>query len=524
MDELLITDTTADDRMIMSRSGAKKRLLATLPARITTPVVIVSLALLLVSGVAAAILFQLQRNSAELADSSLSQVNAARELESLLGEQHRALGYFLATGDDAHLRSALGIHPRADRSLVRYQTLLITSTDRTLVTTIREEYAVLRADLDSLGPHSSPDQILTLIQRDEELLRAAGERREQHAKQMAAALERTQQTAAHAGIALLVFGVCGACAGLAAGIWLDRRLRSSIVELQVPVRDAAGRLNEVVGPVTLAGDESLASLEQSLQTVANRVGSVVDRLQQSEHESLRAEQLAAVGQLASGLAHELRNPLTAMKTLIQAAREGGDSATLGGRDLEILEEETTRLNDGIQTFLDFARPPRIERKRIDLADVVDRTIQLVRRRAELNHVTIDSHVRTDSTGLDADPAQISQVLVNLLFNACDAMPRGGRIDVTLRGSGDPAVLQLDVADTGSGIPHDLRDRLFEPFVSSKETGTGLGLPICRRIVRDHGGTLRAANRTDQSGAIFSIRLPVRTGSATEAHPTHAETA
>src|SRR5207237_1121087 len=116
-------------------------------------------------------------------------------------------------------------------------------------------------------------------------------------------------------------GICGAGAGMLTGLAMARGVRRSLVNLSIPVRDAAGKLNQVVGPMTLSADWDLQEFEATLRQVANQVGHVVERLQQSQREVLRADQLAAVGQLAAGMAHEIRNPLTAMKVLVEAAAE-----------------------------------------------------------------------------------------------------------------------------------------------------------------------------------------------------------
>src|SRR5262249_53971178 len=156
---------------------------------------------------------------------------------------------------------------------------------------------------------------------------------------------------------LLFLGTCGSAAGLVAGGGFARGLSRSLIQLSVLIRDAAGRLQEGIGPVTFSGG-GLVELEKVLRLLAERGGAVVARLRQRERELRHAEQLAAVGQLAAGMAHELRNPLTSMKILVQAALEapGGEgggawaSPGLSGRDLAVLEEEITRLEGLVQSF------------------------------------------------------------------------------------------------------------------------------------------------------------------------------
>ena len=166
---------------------------------------------------------------------------------------------------------------------------------------------------------------------------------------------------------LWLLGTCGAVAGLVAGFGIARSVSHSIVNLYVPIRAASGRLEEVIGPVDIAPARGIEHLDEILRSMADHVGTVVDRLQQTQLEVLRAEQMSALGQLAAGLAHELRNPLTSLKLLVQAAVEAGPEAGLRGRDLAVVADETARLDRSLQTFLDFARPPRLEKRRATFA-------------------------------------------------------------------------------------------------------------------------------------------------------------
>jgi signal transduction histidine kinase len=209
-----------------------------------------------------------------------------------------------------------------------------------------------------------------------------------------------------------------------------------------------------------------------------------------------------VGQLAAGVAHEVRNPLTSIKMLVQLGLEEG--AAMPRDDLRVIEGEVRKMEQSLQTFLDFARPPKPERQPVDLHDVINGVLGLTRGRAEKQHVSVRVSAPPESLRLTADPGQIQQVLVNLILNALDVMPTGGVLQLVVRSSLDR--IEMDVADTGPGIPAELMPRLFSPFVSTKDTGLGLGLVISRRILEDHGGTLTASNRPG-GGAAFSVSLP-----------------
>ena len=224
---------------------------------------------------------------------------------------------------------------------------------------------------------------------------------------------------------------------------------------------------------------------------------------------LRAEALAEVGQLAAGMAHELRNPLTAIKMLVQTNREEAEARGLPAEDLNVIEQEILRMEGRLNVFIDFARPPKPERRRVDLAAVVGETLALVGGRARKQRVTLKFDPPATPVLVEADGEQVRQLLVNLALNALDVMPRGGILEIELRPPSDHHA-ELAVLDTGPGIAPRHLPRLYEPFFTSKETGLGLGLVVSQRIARDHGGSLRATNRP-QGGACFVLRLPATRG-------------
>jgi signal transduction histidine kinase len=332
--------------------------------------------------------------------------------------------------------------------------------------------------------------------------------------------KRHEAIAAYLGWGLVLLGLCGAVAGLLLGYGLARGIHRSLAQLTIPVRDAAGRLNEVVGPITLFSGETFKELEKELQSLADRVGVVVSQLHATQLAASRAQQLAAMGQLAAGLAHELRNPLTSMKMLLQPAGEDEEAVQLDAADQAVLREEIERLERTIQTFLDYARPPTLERRPVVLRELLTQAVMFVTPRARRLGIEICTDLPGEVVNVEADVGQMRQVLLNLLLNAIESFGHSGTIDVRMwcqprqagessAVSGGPrsAWMTIEVADRGCGLPADLGDRIFEPFVSTKEGGTGLGLPICKRIIEEHGGELAAQNRAG-GGAVFTIRLPV----------------
>jgi signal transduction histidine kinase len=230
------------------------------------------------------------------------------------------------------------------------------------------------------------------------------------------------------------------------------------------------------------------------------------RKEENDKKLLRAEQMMAIGQVAAGVAHELRNPLTSIKGLVQLnLRELGENG-LPTADLAIIEHEIRRMERTLQTFLDFARPPQPDRHRQEIGPIIGRVLALIGGRARKQHVELvfRQHAPVPETEVDGD--QIQQLLLNLVLNALDAMPQGGVLDVEVSPARD-GYLEIYVRDTGHGISPEILPKVFETFVSSKETGVGLGLPLSRRIAEEHGGALTAYNLPIE-GACFLLRLPV----------------
>lgn len=298
-----------------------------------------------------------------------------------------------------------------------------------------------------------------------------------------------------AGIAALAMAM-----GTLIGYGITRAMRRTIGRLAVQIQDAAGKMGDAPRIVITEGSD-VQELHAQVDRLSIRIETVVQELQQRQREVLRAEQLAAVGQLAAGVAHEIRNPLTSIKMLVQAGLEDG---VLPAEDLRVIEPEVRRMERSLQTFLDFARPPKPERRRTGLNDIVRHVIGLIQGRAAKQRVQLTTMLPDEEVWLIADAQQLQQVLINLALNSLDEMPHGGGIQFAVHTFQNEAIIQ--VADDGPGLSREIASRLFEPFASSKSTGMGLGLVISRRIVEDHGGTITAANRS-QVGALMTVRLP-----------------
>ena len=280
-----------------------------------------------------------------------------------------------------------------------------------------------------------------------------------------------------------------------------------------------GRIYGVLVAHTAAVREFRSFEVTAMQLIANALSTAFvcrgHEYQERHRHLLRAEQMMALGQVAAGLAHELRNPLTSIKGLMQVNRKEMEARGLPADDFLIIEQEIRRMERSLQTFLDFARPPRTERRPLTLAPLIERVVTLVNGRAKKQRVNIEFTALGAPVWVNADADQLQQLLLNLLLNALDAMPRGGAISIE-RGLPRDGTVSVSVRDTGPGIAPHILPVVFDTFVSGKETGVGLGLPVSRRIAEEHEGTLAASN-LPAGGASFVLTLPVlRVGTPTEA--------
>jgi two-component system, NtrC family, sensor histidine kinase HydH len=305
---------------------------------------------------------------------------------------------------------------------------------------------------------------------------------------------------------LLALWGTGPTVGILWGAWFFRGLSRSISQISISLTNAAGELEHDVGRVELHPSDDLPALQDQVQLVSSRIKQVMEQLEQARRETMRADRLAAVGELAAGVAHELRNPLTSVKLLVQTAALRSAERPLSEQQLHVVLEQIVRMENIIQGLLDFARPPVMHQVRHDLRDTLRRALNLVEGRARQQDVVIREVASPVPVPVDGDPEQLHQVFVNLLLNGIDAMPQGGELEVGIRSEGAPGGSQVTIGDTGSGISEAVMARMFQPFVTSKERGTGLGLAISHRIVMQHGGKLTAANQA-VGGALFTVELP-----------------
>jgi signal transduction histidine kinase len=270
---------------------------------------------------------------------------------------------------------------------------------------------------------------------------------------------------------------------------------------------AAG-LNDMLGRL----EQASALLQQRVREATSEVLVRNAELEESYQRVLglqealaRAERMAAVGEMAASVAHQVGTPLNLVSGYVQMIREDPQTQTGVRQRLEIVEAQLSQVTHVLRTMLDEARQPT-PRVTTSLAPIVDRACTIARPRLARSGVHLDVRLDESLPDVDANAPQLELALLNLITNAVDAMPEGGTLSI--HGAASEKGIRLEVADSGPGIPADLLPHLFEPWVTTKPVGrgTGLGLSIVREVLSALGGEIHAANR-DGGGAVFTIDLP-----------------
>jgi two-component system, NtrC family, sensor kinase len=256
-----------------------------------------------------------------------------------------------------------------------------------------------------------------------------------------------------------------------------------------------------------------ASLEKRMGLTEAELRKTDTRLVKTLEAAARSEHLAALGRLAAGVAHEIRTPLTSLKLFLQSVREEIAVSPEHTEDLQIALKQVRRIETTINHFLDFARPQEPMLSSLDFPKLIDDALEVVLPRAHQQEVEVVRSIAPDLPKVEGDMRQLGESLVNLLANALEAMPDGGRLEISVSAElsatdgHQPAWVRIDVSDTGPGFREEVAKQLFEPFFTTKASGSGLGLAIVQGTLQRHGGTIKVRS-TPGEGTTFTLHLPV----------------
>jgi two-component system NtrC family sensor kinase len=311
--------------------------------------------------------------------------------------------------------------------------------------------------------------------------------------------------------------------------WLARRLvhrrigRIRHTMQQVADGDLRARAEverpDEIGAIVTGLNSMLAEMEGSSESLQTRVREATSELRKRNveieemyqrvfdlREALaKAEQLAAVGQAAANVAHQVGTPLNLVSGYVQVLLSDMSLDTRTRRRLEMMQRQIEQVTLAVRGLLDRARRT-VQRSRVEPKALIERVLEIAQPRLDRNHVTVAVHAPAELPQIEADSVQLELALLNLITNAIDAMIEGGSLTVTLSPHDDG--VRLEVADSGPGVPEALLPTIFEPWVTTKPygRGTGLGLAIARGVIESHGGTIGVSN-SSEGGAVFTVDLP-----------------
>ncbi len=261
----------------------------------------------------------------------------------------------------------------------------------------------------------------------------------------------------------------------------------------------------------IARSGRLAGLGEAFNNMMAMLEQQVEEQRQLQEQLLQSTKLASLGELAANIAHEINNPLTGVLSYAALLQRGLSPDDPNVKNLKTIENETIRARDIVRNLLDFARQEGLKKRKASIREVMDDTLTLLRKQAELINVKVILDYEENIPQVYVDINQMKQVFINILNNALHAMEDGGVLTVSIRAAkpdGKRPWVEVSFRDTGSGIPAEKLELVFNPFYTSKEIGegTGLGLSVSQRIVEEHGGVIEVVSK-EGAGSIFTVKLP-----------------
>ncbi|OOO00920.1 MAG: Sporulation kinase A [Chromatiales bacterium USCg_Taylor] len=347
----------------------------------------------------------------------------------------------------------------------------------------RDDRSIAKDLNDQLEAH------VDVVVRENEELNAMLERRS------VSVLERTQALRDQALVVIIVccFGLA-IVAALGLGFLLTRSILRPLVELRKGVLNIAQ--GDLSTRIRMTGRDEFSELASHFNQMA------ID-LAQHQNNLVRSQKLASIGQIAAGVAHEINNPLGVILGYVKLMLK--EPTIIKSNELRIIEDEAHQCQRIVQGLLELARPLRLEMTRVDLAEIARDAIERLKESGSLGELVIDQPAPYVCAVTYGDETKLRQVVFNIIVNAAEAMPSGGRLSIEIAADHNEA--RLFVKDSGAGIPPDVLAHIFDPFFTTKPKGTGLGLITSQAIVDAHGGTIDIQSEPGR-GTCVSLRIPV----------------
>ncbi|MBW2593355.1 MAG: histidine kinase [Deltaproteobacteria bacterium] len=453
--------------------------------------------------------YRIDRLLNTIIDRNMAAYQAAEALETALVNQKGFVSYYFLDGDPDWLRQLGEYRQIFSQSLETSRRLAENRSQKAAIKKIEAEYSkyVIRKDqvivcynagkrdLGVKFHHAVRKQFFIILELCKQY-------KQVHVRQIVAAREKSSIQAAKlraiAWLAMLLEFMLG---GILIFILVFRILG--------PLQKLAREADRERVPEKSA--DEINALSRSVRELIENVDSTQDELEKSREHLLQTEKLALVGKLAAGMAHSIRNPFTSVKMRLFSLSRTLKLNVTQKEDFDVISEEIRHVDTIVQNFLEFSRPPKLQIQPVSPSTVVDAALQLLKHRLKSYDVSVQVVRKKMLPEIPGDPEQLKEVLVNLVVNACEAMTNGGKIIIHeeerfVQPLSRVAVIR--VIDDGPGISESIRDKVLQPFFTTREDGTGLGLSIASRIIEEHGGWMDVISENGR-GATFIITLPVK---------------
>lgn len=489
-----------------------------LTKRIVVASMVSMVALAIVCGLGLGSLRRLSlQNDAEMAQ-RLALLDESEVFQLLLYQKGFAVD-FMFTGDERWLRELdQGRREFADW-LTQADRTADTAEERHLLERIRRDYRQLDAEhtamIASFRRGESKEvrlqhqriysQLNDLVHLSEEFVRtSAAQAREERA--------RVQHTLRRDTTLLVSSSLLGMITSLLVGFLVARRVARPIYELQLQVASAAQRIRIEVPP----GRAGFEALGEHMSAILRKIEETDAAIAEQRRRLIQSEKMSAIGEVAAKLAHEILNPLTGIKAAVQLlARSRSDddspSAQAARDTAQVVSQEIARVEQLVRRMLTYARPLAPRLSSLSVPSLLSMAHEASRPALATADVQLVCQPSSALPAVSVDPMLITQVLSNLIINAAQASPPGATvlIEAALRDHKGQSMLAVSVRDEGQGISDAVMPHLFQPFYTTKPRGNGLGLALSQNIAREHGGLIVATNRTDRSGADFTLLVPLQ---------------
>jgi signal transduction histidine kinase len=445
---------------------------------------------------------------AAVTEKNIAAFKTAEALEIALVNQKGFVSYYFIEGDPEWLRKLGEFRQIFKERLADAQRMAESEREREALYWIKIEYAQYISIKDRVISHyqtGNREEGTTLHRQVRDLfftvLEFCHTYKEIHEERILQAKSDSRIEAAN----LRIVAITAVCIGFLLAVLLAFVLGSQILG---PLR----RLTVEVGSEgdrDIGGDE-VKALRHGVRDLIQNVDQTQSELQKSRESLLQADKLALVGKLAAGMAHSIRNPFTSVKMRLFSLNRSLQLSDTQKEDFDVISEEIRHVDTIVQNFLEFSRPPKLKIQSVSPSMVVDQAIALLKHRLKSYSVAVSIKRDQYLPEIAADPEQIKEVIVNLVVNACEAMEKGGFITIEEQEAMSPSKERLAVIrviDDGPGIQEPVKEKVLQPFFTTKEEGTGLGLSIAVRIIEEHQGRLDIESNED-GGATFIISLPI----------------